>query len=63
MRQKPRVENQAGERAGVTECPRLLPHRRATPAVKVFVGILECKFLVITDGTSSQLRGHKLKKR
>ena len=31
----------AGERAGVTECPWLLLHRRATPAVTAFVGNLE----------------------
>ena len=44
-----KVENQAGERDGVTECPRLLSHRRATPAVKPFVGSLECKFLGVRN--------------
>ena len=44
-----RVENQAGERAGVTECPRLLSRRRATPAVKPFVVVLECKFLGVRN--------------
>lgn len=42
--EKTKVENQAGERAGVTECPRLLSHRRATPVVTAFVSFLELNF-------------------
>ena len=43
------VELQAGERARVTECPRLLSHRRATPAVTAFVAILWLKFLGVRN--------------
>jgi len=43
------VEIQAGERAGVTECPRLLSHRRATPAVTAFVCILVPQFLGVAE--------------
>ena len=35
----------AGERVGVIECPQLLSHRRATPAVEAFVAVLERKIL------------------
>jgi len=58
-----KVENQAGERAGGTECPRLLSHRRAKPAVAASVCILKRIFL---GGGSeiaprSQYRGYESK--
>ena len=56
------VENQAGERAGVTEWPRLLLHRRATPTVEAFVGILEQKFLGVRNSHRESVQGSEIRR-